>query len=136
MLNLTNKTAKEKAQLKSIELAKVKISKFKKGDFDIEIIGDIKEIEVNGVNGIELFATAKKNGKPCGFGKDGSIDIERFRFFNPPILVDDKNGDIIEERTNPITKENPKDGKYIKRSATTLVSNPESNRIKKKIDKK
>jgi len=105
MLNLTNKTAKEKAQLKSIELAKVKISKFKKGDFDIEIIGDIKEIEVNGVNGIELFATAKKNGKPCGFGKDGSIDIERFRFFNPPILVDDENGDIIEERTNPITKE-------------------------------
>jgi len=67
MLNLTNKTAKEKAQLKSIELAKVKISKFKKGDFDIEIIGDIKEIEVNGVNGIELFATAKKNGKPCSF---------------------------------------------------------------------
>jgi len=105
MLNLTNKTAKEKAQLKSMELAKVKLSKFKKGDFDIEIIGDIKEIEVNGSNGIELFATAKKNGKQCGFGKDGTVEIERFRFFNPPVLVDDENGDIIREWTDEITKE-------------------------------
>ena len=37
MLNLENKTAKQKAQLKSKELAKVKISKFKKGDFDIDV---------------------------------------------------------------------------------------------------
>jgi len=98
MLNLTNKTAKEKAQLKSMELAKVKLSKFTKGGFDIEIIGDIKQVEVNGCNGIELFATAYKNGKQCGFGKDGSVEIERFRFFNPPVLVDDENGDIIRER--------------------------------------
>ena len=32
MLNLKNKTAKEKAQLKSKELAKVKIGKFKKNN--------------------------------------------------------------------------------------------------------
>ena len=107
MLNLTNKTAKQKAQLKSKELAKVKLSKFKKGDFNIEVIGDIKEIEVNGVNGIELFATAKKKGKQLGFGKDGSVEIERFRFYNPPVLVDDDNGDIIREweEENPETRE-------------------------------
>lgn len=97
MIDLTNKIAKEKAQLKSAELAKVKLSKFKKDNFDIEIVGDIKEIEVNGQHGIELFATAFKNGKQVGFGKDGSIEIERFRIFNPPVLVDDINGDIIRE---------------------------------------
>jgi len=97
MLDLTNKTAKQKAQRKSKELAKVKIGKFTKGDFDVEIVGDIKEID----GGIELFANASKNGKQCGFGKDGSIEIERFRFFNPPVLVDDINGDIITEWTRP-----------------------------------
>src|SRR5262249_51876260 len=32
--------------------------------------------------------------------KDGSIDIERFRIFNPPILVEDPNGDINQEWTD------------------------------------
>ena len=105
MLNLKNKTAKQKAKIKSQELAKVKLSKFKKGYFDIEIIGDIKEIEVSGSNGIELFATAYKNGKQCGFGEDGSIEIERFRFFNPPVLVDDENGEIVREWIDEETKE-------------------------------
>ena len=90
---LKNKTAKEKAKIKSQELVKVKLGKFTKGEFDVEIIGDIKEID----GGIELFARAWKGNKQLGFGKDGSIDIERFRFFNPPILVDDINGDIIRE---------------------------------------
>lgn len=30
-----------------------------------------------------------------GFGKDGTIDIERFIFNNPPVLVQDPNGDIV-----------------------------------------
>ena len=99
MLNLKNKTAKQKAKLKSKELAKVKLSKFTKGDFDIEIIGDIKEID----GGIELFAKAFKGKKQCGFGKDGTVEIERFRFYNPPVLVDDVNGDIIRESTDDLT---------------------------------
>ena len=92
---------KEKCQ----KLATLKLSKFKKDDFEIEIVGDIKAIEINGQHGIELFATAYKNGKQVGFGKKGDVEIERFRFFNPPVLVDDENGDIIREWADEITKE-------------------------------
>jgi len=104
-MELTGKTSKELAQLKSIELAKLKLPKFKQDDFDIEIIGEIKEIEVNGLNGIELYAKVNKGKKQVGFGKDGTIEIERFRFFNPPVLVDDENGDIIRETIDERTKE-------------------------------
>ncbi len=94
---LKDKTHKEKVEIKSKELSKVEIKdKFIKKGIEIEIIGDIKEIE----GGIELFATAYKNGKQLGFGKDGSVEIERFRFFNPPLLVDDEAGDIIREWKN------------------------------------
>ena len=97
--NLFKKSMKfiQIAQIKSKELAKIKFDKpFTKGDFEIKIIGDIKAI--NG--GIELFATAFKNGKQVGFGKDGSVEIERFRIFNPRILTDDPNGDIIIKEEN------------------------------------
>ena len=57
------------------------------------------EIEIVDSNiiegGIEVFARAWRDGKQLGFGKDGTVDIERFRIFNPPILVDDPNGDIV-----------------------------------------
>ena len=90
---LKNKSAKEKAQIKAKELDKVKIGKFKAGDLDIEIVGDIEEIE----GGIQLFVRAWRNGEQLGFSKDGSVEIERFRIYNPPVLVDDSNGDIIRE---------------------------------------
>ena len=123
---LKDKTAKERANLKSKGLAKVKIGKFTKNGIEIEIIGDIEKID----GGIQLFAKAwagqdikvykvtervvpngiverkevfdriMKKGEQFGFGKDGSVEIERFRFFNPPVLVDDENGDIIKESTN------------------------------------
>ena len=92
---LKDKTTKEKIKIKSVELSKVKLGKYTKDKLKIEIIGDIKEIE----GGIELFAKAWKDGKQLGFGKDGTVEIERFRFFNPPVLVDDENGDIIREWT-------------------------------------
>ena len=54
--------------------------KFKAGDYDIEIT-DIRKVEVKGQIGVEIFARAwDKNGQ-IGFGKDGTVDIERFRFF-------------------------------------------------------
>jgi len=91
---LKDKTQKEKANIKSVELAKVKIDeKFTKDNIEIEIIGDIEKIE----GGIQLFAKAWKDGKQLGFGKDGSVEIERFKFYNPPVLIDDENGDIIRE---------------------------------------
>jgi len=103
---IKNLRANDKAEIKSREIEKlVPIGKFIKDNIEVEIIGNIKAIEVNGQHGIELFARAWKDGKQLGFGKDGSVDIERFRFFNPPILVDDPNGDIIREWTDEITKE-------------------------------
>ena len=91
---LEDKTIEKKIDIKSTELAKVSFDeKFTKNDIEIEIIGNIKKID----GGIELFAKAWKDGKQLGFGKDGTVEIERFRFYNPPVLIDDENGDIIRE---------------------------------------
>lgn len=56
-------------------------------------------------NGVELLARAWKNGQPLGFGADGSVEIERFRIYNPPTLVPDANGKITRSWTDPITKQ-------------------------------
>jgi hypothetical protein len=101
---LENKTAKEKAQTKSQEIAKLNIKgKFKEKDIEVEILS-LEAIEVNGQHGVQIMARAWKDGKQLGF-IDGTVDIERFRIFNPPILVDDPNGDIIKEYTDKITNE-------------------------------
>ena len=69
---------------------------------DIEIL-EVKVIE----GGIEVLARAWGiDGDVIGFGKDGSVEIERFKIYNPPILVEDAiNGSIIRDNINPITKE-------------------------------
>ena len=53
--------------------------------------------------GVSIFARAWKGNKRIGFGSDGTVEIERFRIFNPPILVDDPNGDIEISETHPRT---------------------------------
>lgn len=59
---------------------------------------EIEIIEVNQINdGVEVFARAWQDGAQIGFGQDGTIDIERFRIFNPPVLVEDPLGDIVQE---------------------------------------
>ena len=97
---LINKNSKEKSQIKSLEIAKLKHS----GIYDspqygvkIEIIGDVKAIEINGQHGIELFAKAWRGTQQLGFGSDGSVEIERFRIFNPQILVRNKENKIIKD---------------------------------------
>lgn len=98
--------ANDKARIKSKEISKLTpIGKYTKNNIEVEIVGNIKAIEVNGNHGIELFARAWKNKKQLGFGKDGSVDIERFRIYNPPILVDDPNGTIVRTWTDEITGE-------------------------------
>lgn len=66
------------------------------------------EIEITQVDvidgGVQVFARAWLNGKQLGFGTDDTVDIERFRVFNPPVLVLDDTGNItrqykIEENT-------------------------------------
>jgi hypothetical protein len=104
MLDLTNKTPKEKANLKGREIAKIKkLARTKRKGFDIEIV-KTKAIE----GGVEVFIKAWKDGKQVGFGKDGTVEIERVRLFNPPILVADKSGDVVREWTDEETKEKSK----------------------------
>jgi len=56
---------------------------------------EIEIVETNIIDGgIEVFARAWRNGLQIGLGADGTVDIERFRFINPPVLVKDPNGNI------------------------------------------
>lgn len=87
--------ANDRASIKSAEIAKLNhVGTFDDTKYGLRIeIQSLKAIEVNGSHGVELFARAWKNGQPIGFG-DGTVEIERFRVFNPPILVDDPLGSI------------------------------------------
>jgi len=101
---LKNKPAKERAKIKATEIAKFDHrGKFTVGDIKVEILS-LEKIQVGHLHGVEIYARAWKNGKPLGWGKDGSVEIERFRIFNPPVLVDDPNGDIVREFVDPDTK--------------------------------
>lgn len=83
-----------RSKVKAEEIVKaVKIKKGKKLSFkkkrDYEIV-EVQQLE----NGVALFARVFENGEQIGFG-DGTVDIERFIFINPPLLVEDPNGDIV-----------------------------------------
>jgi len=83
-----------RSKVKAEEIVKaVKIKKGKKLSFkkkrDYEIV-EIQQLE----NGVALFARVFENGEQIGFG-DGTVDIERFIFINPPLLVEDPLGDIV-----------------------------------------
>ena len=103
---ITGKSSTEKAMIKGREIANIKtIAKqrvqFSGGDYFIEVV-DMKAIP----KGVEVFTRAwNVDGTQIGFGKDGTVDIERFVFINPPILIDDPNGTIIREWTDEITGE-------------------------------
>ena len=95
---LENKSSKEKANIKATELAKLDfVGEYTDAKYGIKIeIQSLDKIE----GGIEIFARAWKGDKQLGFGADGTVDIERFRIFNPPILVHDPNGDIVRNFTD------------------------------------
>ena len=81
---------------------------------------EIEIVESNIIDGgIEVFARAWKDGTQLGFGKDGTIDIERFRFFNPPVLVEDTLGDIKREF------EQRDDNGVIQTSVVSYIEDPE-----------
>ncbi len=82
--------AKTRATFKGREIAKALrgenfLRRVDIGDYDVQVV-DVEEMD----GGVTVFARAwdGASGKQIGFG-DGSIDIERFRVFNPPILVPD-----------------------------------------------
>jgi len=78
--------------MKSVEIAKIQsVSKKRRNRGSIEIV-EIKAIE----GGVSVYARAwDARGKQIGFGRDGTVDIERFNIYNPPVLVDDSRGDIV-----------------------------------------
>jgi len=84
---LQGKNADEKAYIKSREIAKKNhIGEYIDSKYGITVeIQSLVKIE----RGIEIFAKAWRNGEPIGFGKDGTVEIEKFRIYNPPILVPD-----------------------------------------------
>jgi len=90
-----------KAKVKGYEIAKLKHVpktnvKFSGADYDIEILS-FEPIE----GGVELYARAwYPDGTPVGFGKDGTVEIERFRFINPPVLIDNPSGKIVRHWTD------------------------------------
>lgn len=53
-------------------------------------VGELREID----NGVETLVRAwdRNTGEPIGFGADGSVEIERFRFFTPAIRVPTRFG--------------------------------------------
>lgn len=90
---LKNKTAKEQAKIKATEIAKLNfVGTYTDSIYGVRVkIQSIKDIG----GGIEIMAQAWKGNKQLGFGKDGSVDIERFRIYNPPILIDELKEDTI-----------------------------------------
>src|SRR3990167_6499796 len=87
--------AKDQGAFKGVEVAKLNcIPKVRRtslyGDYYIEVT-EMKAIE----RGIELYARAwDSNNQQIGFGRDGTIDLERFVILNPPILVEDPAGSV------------------------------------------
>jgi|TARA_Y100000034_G_scaffold33382_2_gene40933 hypothetical protein len=113
-----NKNHKEKGRLRGLEIVKLgSIAKTKQGDYFFEVI------KINPIDtGVEVFVKAWTGSSPkviykdigdeigrfvrkdivrtipantkIGFG-DGTIEIERFKFHNPPITIQDPEGDIV-----------------------------------------
>jgi len=76
---------KDKATAKGLEIAKIgSIAK-------TNVLGlEVKVISITPIpNGVECLIQAWENGEQVAFGFDGTIDIERVRIFNPPILASD-----------------------------------------------
>jgi len=63
---------------------------YERGGYSIEIT-DTKIIP----NGIEVFARVFQDGNQIGFGSDGTVDIERFQFINPNVLIKDDGGSLL-----------------------------------------
>lgn len=83
----------ERGSFKGREIAKrVKNITKQRDEYKIEIL---KTEPIDG--GIVVFARAWDANGQIGFGEDGSVDIERFRIINPPVLVPDPTGDVIRE---------------------------------------
>ena len=99
---ILNLNTGEKAQIKSQEIEKRNhVGEFTESKYGYKIdIQSLKAKDIRGQYAIEVFARAWKGTKQLGFGKDGTVEIERFIFVNPPVLVSDPQGTIIRNYTD------------------------------------
>ena len=83
---LAGLSATDRATLKGEAIAALgPIEKTTWGSYQIEVVS-VNPVE----GGVELFVKVwDANNQQVGFGVDGTIEIERVRIFNPPILVPD-----------------------------------------------
>lgn len=98
---IKNAPPDERAMLKGVEIADALNAAPDKADVArSEYRFEITDI-VPTAEGIEVFARVRTpDGKQYGFGPDGDVDIERFRFVNPPVLVEDSAGPIVRTWVN------------------------------------
>lgn len=98
---MAGKTAREKANIKGCELAKIgSVAKVRRGDFYIQI-NSMTYIE----GGVEYLAQAwDKDNNPIGFGKDGTVEIERFRVYSPPINIRVNERIVMKELFGTVTE--------------------------------
>lgn len=87
-------------------------------------------------DGVEVFARAWQGKQQIGFGANHSVDLERFIIHNPPILVEDPTGPIVEtwegvmgDTKTRRLREDPKAALYETLAHTIKVSGQPSNRI-------
>ncbi len=86
-------SSKEKSDIVSNEVMKHNfVGTYLEDGTTIEIT-ELKKGEI----GIEIYARAWRNGKQLGFGKDGTVDIERFRFPQPRLSVPDGTTRIVKD---------------------------------------
>lgn len=81
------------------------IKQFVQGIYEEQQIGEVVDLVKIGEKTVDIVIPA---GSQIGFGKDGTVDIERFRIFNPPVLVPDSLGDVkrtsYDENTDTTTE--------------------------------
>src|SRR3990167_6907639 len=90
---LNGKSYQQKVEIKSVAI----VSKNFTGTFTIDgTTVEVQEItKISG--GIQILARAWQDGEQLGFGPDGSVEIERFKIYNPPIMVPDGTKHTVEE---------------------------------------
>lgn len=103
--SIKNQDKEVQAERKSEAITDAQIcGEYTKGNFLIDIIS-VQQIEVEGRNGIEMYARAWRNGVPVGLGVGSTVETERFIIYDPRILVADPKGDIVIDAENIVTKE-------------------------------
>ncbi|MCR4307116.1 MAG: hypothetical protein NUV80_00990 [Candidatus Berkelbacteria bacterium] len=96
--SIEGKNHAEKASIKAEKIANFDLC----GTYENTKYGttvEIKSVKNTG-EALEVYARAWKGTQQLGFGTDGSVETERFLFFNPPILVVDPAGTIVRRWTD------------------------------------